>query len=80
VQAKQWLLGTGMLPDGMLLHAAASVCSGFFASLMSTPADVIKTRMMNQVCHINAAGGSGLLAGICDLLHCASRSTRPACA
>ncbi len=26
----------------------ASVCSGFVAALVSTPADVVKTRVMNQ--------------------------------
>ncbi|KAJ3328378.1 hypothetical protein HDU93_001490 [Gonapodya sp. JEL0774] len=30
--------------DDVWTHTAASICSGFFASLVSTPADVIKTR------------------------------------
>lgn len=46
--AKQAILGTGVVGDNALAHAAASVCSGFFASVVSTPADVIKTRVMNQ--------------------------------
>jgi len=34
--------------DSILTHSLASVCSGFVASLFSTPADVIKTRIMSN--------------------------------
>jgi len=47
-QAKQAVLATGWVGDNVGAHTAASVCSGFFASLVSTPADVVKTRMMGQ--------------------------------
>lgn len=47
-QAKQMVLAAGWFGDGVGAHAAASVCSGFFASVASTPADVVKTRMMGQ--------------------------------
>eukprot|EP00877_Chromochloris_zofingiensis_P007857 jgi/Chrzof1/3324/Cz12g20280.t1 len=47
-QAKQKLLASGYVSDGILLHTGASACSGFVASLISTPADVIKTRLMAQ--------------------------------
>lgn len=34
--------------DGLQCHVCSAVCSGFFASLCSTPADVAKSRIMNQ--------------------------------
>jgi solute carrier family 25 uncoupling protein 27 len=35
--------------DTTLCHVCAAVCSGFVASLCSTPADVAKSRIMGQV-------------------------------
>ena len=51
VQAKGRIVENGSLGDGKALsvHVASSVCSGLVAGLVSTPADVVKTRMMNQV-------------------------------
>lgn len=46
--AKQMWLGTGLVADNVYCHVLSAVCSGFFASLASTPADVVKTRLMNQ--------------------------------
>lgn len=48
-QAKKTIVESGLLEDHAGAHAAASVCSGLVSSLLSTPADVIKTRLMNQV-------------------------------
>ncbi|CAH1116004.1 unnamed protein product [Phaedon cochleariae] len=36
------------LADKLPLHVLASGCAGFAAAVLSTPADVIKTRVMNQ--------------------------------
>ncbi|KAF5828058.1 mitochondrial carrier domain-containing protein [Dunaliella salina] len=47
-QAKRLVLASGVLSDGPVAHAASSVCSGLAAAAVSTPADVIKTRIMNQ--------------------------------
>ncbi|PNH09111.1 Mitochondrial uncoupling protein 4, partial [Tetrabaena socialis] len=48
-QAKQAILASGLTGgDNVAAHAASSVCSGFFASVVSVPADVVKTRMMSQ--------------------------------
>ena len=38
--------GTG-LGDGVALHTLSALCSGFVAALMSTPADVCKSRVMS---------------------------------
>ncbi len=48
LQAKQAVLASGWLPDGLPAHAAASCASGLVATAVSTPADVIKTRLMGQ--------------------------------
>lgn len=45
--AKKYLVGR--LGDTTLCHVCAAVCSGFVASLCSTPADVAKSRIMGQV-------------------------------
>ncbi|KAJ8953924.1 hypothetical protein NQ318_019164 [Aromia moschata] len=45
---KSFTLRHTNLPDGHLLHIIASTSAGLVAALMGTPADVIKTRIMNQ--------------------------------
>lgn len=47
-QAKHTLLSLQLVPEGLPAHVASSVASGLVASLVSTPADVIKTRLMAQ--------------------------------
>jgi len=49
--------------DTLACHVSSAVCSGFFASLCSTPADVAKSRIMNQV---KAADGSVAYQGTLD--------------
>ena len=34
--------------DNLLCHLCSAICSGFVASLCSTPADVAKSRIMSQ--------------------------------
>ncbi|CAM6090146.1 unnamed protein product [Calypogeia fissa] len=46
--AKQWVISRGMLEDNILSHTVASIMSGLSATILSCPADVVKTRMMNQ--------------------------------
>ncbi|MEW5301197.1 MAG: hypothetical protein WDW36_004071 [Sanguina aurantia] len=43
-----WVQQTGMLPEGVAVHTASSICSGLVAAVVSTPADVMKTRLMTQ--------------------------------
>lgn len=46
--AKQAILRNTSLQDNWVTHALASSCSGLVAASLSTPADVVKTRVMNQ--------------------------------
>ncbi|KAI4882122.1 hypothetical protein NFI96_010749 [Prochilodus magdalenae] len=45
---KHLLLRNTSLEDNCLCHGLASTCSGLVAATMGTPADVVKTRIMNQ--------------------------------
>lgn len=45
---KRYILRTTGLPDCHLVHIMSSICAGFVAAIMGTPADVVKTRIMNQ--------------------------------
>ncbi|KAG2500322.1 hypothetical protein HYH03_001898 [Edaphochlamys debaryana] len=48
-QAKQAVLASGVTGgDNLAAHTLSSITSGFFASVASVPADVVKTRMMSQ--------------------------------
>jgi len=47
-QAKQSILSSGILKDGLALHFASAITAGFMATLVGSPADVLKTRIMNQ--------------------------------
>jgi solute carrier family 25 (mitochondrial uncoupling protein), member 27 len=69
--AKQWLIQDLKRPDGLQTHVAASVISGFVSSVVSTPADVIKARMMaldaekyrgSVDCLVKTVRGEGFMA------------------
>eukprot|EP00960_Hanusia_phi_P076273 768537-Hanusia_phi.AAC.11 len=47
-QAKHSLISHGLLTDGPLAHLSASAIAGLASASTSTPADVVKTRLMNQ--------------------------------
>ncbi|KAF2879073.1 hypothetical protein ILUMI_27082 [Ignelater luminosus] len=46
--AKRFILMNTTLKDNHFVHVVSSFCAGFMAATMGTPADVIKTRVMNQ--------------------------------
>ena len=46
--SKQILKNKYSIEEGLLLHLLSSISSGFVASLLSTPADVIKSRLMQR--------------------------------
>ncbi|KAM8809566.1 UCP4 protein, partial [Eudromia elegans] len=45
---KHFLLLNTSLVDNSITHSVASACSGLVAAILGTPADVVKTRIMNQ--------------------------------
>ena len=47
-RAKRFILANTTLDDNYVSHSLASCCSGFVAAILGTPADVIRTRVMNQ--------------------------------
>lgn len=47
-QAKEVILGTGMIGDNIGAHALASTVSGFIATTVSIPLDSAKTRVQNM--------------------------------
>ncbi|XP_018422307.1 PREDICTED: mitochondrial uncoupling protein 4 isoform X2 [Nanorana parkeri] len=74
---KHFLLRNTNLKDNSLCHSISSICSGLVAATLGTPADVIKTRIMNQPrdkhgrgilyksstdCFIQAVRGEGFLS------------------
>lgn len=47
--SKRAVLNSGVVKsDGPIAHTLAAICSGFVSSLLSSPADVVKSRMMAQ--------------------------------
>ncbi|KAK5640924.1 hypothetical protein RI129_009471 [Pyrocoelia pectoralis] len=46
--AKRFILMNTTWKDNHFVHVLSSFCAGFVAACMGTPADVIKTRVMNQ--------------------------------
>jgi len=47
-QAKQAILTTGYLKDGILCHFCASMISGLATTIASMPVDIVKTRIQNM--------------------------------
>lgn len=45
---KRFIMNRLHMPDCHTVHVASSICAGFVAAMLGTPADVIKTRVMNQ--------------------------------
>lgn len=54
--AKHYILRKTSLQDNSLCHGLSSACSGLVAATLGTPADVIKTRIMNQPRDVNGRG------------------------
>lgn len=53
---KRIILTRTGLPDSHTVHILSSICAGLVAALMGTPADVVKTRVMNQPTDSNGRG------------------------
>lgn len=54
--AKRFILRNTTLEDDHFVHILSSFCAGFVAASMGTPADVVKTRIMNQPLDIDGRG------------------------
>ncbi|XP_002741139.1 mitochondrial substrate carrier family protein ucpB-like [Saccoglossus kowalevskii] len=46
--SKHFILNTGLMKEGPVLHIVSSVFAGFMAAVTTSPVDVIKTRIMSQ--------------------------------
>ncbi|CAM1310879.1 Uncharacterised protein r2_g2119 [Pycnogonum litorale] len=46
--SKHFILNAGFLEEGYLLHVICSMFAGFMTATVTSPVDVIKTRVMNQ--------------------------------
>jgi len=46
-QYKQMVLQSGLLRDGVCCHLLCACCAGFTATVVGSPVDVLKTRIMN---------------------------------
>ena len=67
--SKAHLIQTGYFSDDIKTHVLSSIASAAAASVISCPADVIKTRMMNM----KTSSGGALYSGTWD---CASKTLR----
>merc|ERR1712080_636182 len=47
-QAKQFIMGTGYIQEGIFCHFVASMISGLVTTIASMPVDIAKTRIQNQ--------------------------------
>ncbi|XP_037301685.1 mitochondrial uncoupling protein 4-like, partial [Manduca sexta] len=63
---KQYLMKEFGMADNALVHAAAAFTAGFVAAVLGTPADVMKTRLMNQP--VGPDGRGTLYRGMIDCL------------
>jgi len=68
-QAKHWLVHNVGMAEGPVAHISASGIAGFTSAVVSTPVDVVKTRLMNQ-----AGGASKQYSGMMEALFHPSKS------
>ncbi|KAJ8728060.1 hypothetical protein PYW08_016445 [Mythimna loreyi] len=69
--SKRLLMRKFDLKDGPLLHGASASMAGFVAAILATPADVLKTRLMNQ-----PVGPDGRGLTYSGMLDCLRQSVR----
>ncbi|KAL9687919.1 hypothetical protein QQ045_032330 [Rhodiola kirilowii] len=70
--AKRFVISNGITDDNVYGHTLASFMSGLAATTLSCPADVVKTRMMNQA----VGKGNGSETGYRNSIHCLVRTVR----
>lgn len=69
-QAKEGILSSGAMADGLGTHVTASFAAGIVAAVASNPVDVVKTRVMNM------KAGEGVKAPYDGALDCAVKTVR----
>lgn len=69
--SKEFLITSGLLPDGIFAHTGASFIAGLAGAAASNPIDVMKTRLMSQP--TDASGRGVLYRGMTD---CATQTYR----
>ena len=47
---KHYIINHKILTDGYACHFVSSLCAGFCIAIVTSPIDIIKTRIMNQGC------------------------------
>ena len=66
-QIKQFILDRGLMSDNVPCHFVTAICAGFIGSFCCNPADLAKSRVMNQA--RDPATGRGLAySGMIDCL------------
>lgn len=63
---KHFILNAGYLEEGLVLHFVSAFTAGLVTAVVTSPIDVIKTRVMNQP--LKATGEGMLYAGAMDCL------------
>merc|ERR1711924_223445 len=63
-EAKQQILGTGMMKEGLPCHITVSFISGFVSTVASSPFDVVKSRVMGQP--LKPDGTPSMYSGMID--------------
>ncbi|EFA82220.1 Coatamer protein [Heterostelium album PN500] len=75
-QAKQMMLASGYFQDDFNTHLTASTISAFVASLVTSPLDVVKTRIMNSKKTVGSE--KPLYKGTIDCFYKSSAAATPA--
>ncbi|KAJ2510403.1 hypothetical protein GGI11_005500 [Coemansia sp. RSA 2049] len=74
---KQLLLASPYFSDGLALHFSASFLAGFVATTISSPFDVVKTRIMNAGPAAGAAVAGGPRRGLLQAMATIAREEGP---
>jgi hypothetical protein len=61
---KHGILNLGFLKEGTVLHFSSGVVAGFAVAVVTSPVDMVRTRLMNQP--LDAAGRGKLYKGMVD--------------
>ena len=66
--SKQMVLNSGVVHEGILLHMGCSMLAGLLTATITSPVDVIKTRVMNQTSN-SLLKYTGTVAATREIIH-----------